>query len=114
MCQKAKHGQLLSHRVAVVDPGEAQHLAATLQRRVQEWTAWQPSYWERPPSGDDYLMRDYGDYVEPWNKIKTWQVPNSLRNVDAECRAVITALYAVQAGQTAASGAPDGSGDQDA
>ena len=109
-----KASELLTHRVAVVDPGEAQHLVATLQRRVQEWTAWQPSYWERPPSGDDYLMRDYGGYVEPWNRNKTWPVPNSLRNVDAECRAVITALYAVQAGQTAASGAPDGSGDQDA
>ncbi len=58
-------------------------------------------------------MRDYGDYVEDWNRIKTWPVPNSLRNVDAECRAVITALYVLQAGQTAASGAPDGSGNQD-
>jgi len=105
--------QLLSKRVAVVDPGEAQSLRATLQRRAQEWTAWQPSYWERPSSGEDYLMRDYGDYVEDRNRVKTWPVPNSLRNVDAECRAVITALYVLQAGQTAASGTPDGNGNQD-
>jgi superfamily II DNA/RNA helicase len=105
--------QLLSKRTAVVDPGEAQSLKATLQRRAQEWTAWQPSYWERPSSGEDYLMRDYGDYVEDRNRVKTWPVPNSLRNVDAECRAVITALYVLQAGQTAASGAPDGNGNQD-
>ena len=102
---------LLTQRVARVDPGEAQSLAKVLARRAREWRTWQRSYWERQEDGSDYLMRRYGEYVDAQNRNTTWPVPNSLRNVDAECSTVITSLYLhddQDSGTLAGNGGQDG------
>jgi hypothetical protein len=89
---------LLEARVEVVDPEERAELDRVVARRLRQWTSWEKSAWVRR-EGDSFLMREYGSYVEPQLRETTWQVPTSLRNVDAECVAVITSLYAVEAAE---------------
>ncbi len=99
--------RILAARVAKVDPNELASLQKILAQRTSEWQHWQRSYWERPREGTDYLMRAYEDYVDGQNRHTTWPVPNSLRNVDAECEMTITSLYAAEAADTAVETAVD-------
>ena len=46
------------------------------------------------------LMRRAGEWVPADIARKSWAVPMSMRDVDAECRASITDRYAVERGTT--------------
>jgi len=92
---------VLEARVTEVDPAETQRLLDLLTRRVQEWTAWErtnwsASSWNRPDQAP--LLRRAGEWVPPAAARISWSTPISMRNVDAECRAEVTPLYAIERG----------------
>jgi hypothetical protein len=86
---------LLSARLNVLikDPGIAQRVQADLkvcfEKRVRQWAAFQPIKWQnyfpKRDSGDRPLMRPYGSPCPPGWMDRSWETPNSLRGVDAEC-----------------------------
>lgn len=86
-------GDLLTARVLVVDPAEADNLDRVFQARFSEWKRWQRIEWTHASDGEVPLMRPAGSYATREEARLSWAVPQSLRNVDAECRAEITTTY---------------------
>ena len=89
----AAAGDLLSARVGAVDPAELDNLQDVFDARHNQWTRWQRIEWSRASDGEIPLMRRAGSYATPEAARLSWPVPESLRNVDAECRAEITTRY---------------------
>lgn len=84
----------LRARVLKVDPEEISSLERVFETRVAEWKRWDRNSWdERSAGGDIPLMRRAGTYASRSVADVSWSVPNSLRNVDAECRAEVTLAY---------------------
>jgi hypothetical protein len=87
---------ILERRVNKVDPEEAAALALVLASRIKEWETRLPGDWRRQTdSSEPGLMYSAGDYADPEQRRRSWAVPTSLRNVDAECQGVITGIYAL-------------------
>jgi len=87
---------LLRDRARIVDREELETLESTLKKRIRQWENWQRTAWRKAANGgQSYLMHEAGSYVDNLNRRTTWSVPMSLRNVDAECQAVITSQYAI-------------------
>lgn len=59
-------------------------------RRVQEWEAYEPidwhNYFPNRDSANQPLIRPYGSPCPPEWVGRSWETPNSLRGVDAECK----------------------------
>jgi hypothetical protein len=59
-------------------------------RRIREWEAYNPMKWHeyfpKRDSGDQPLIRPYGSPCPPEWVGRSWETPNSLRGVDAECK----------------------------
>jgi hypothetical protein len=90
----------LERRLEIVDPDEREELKRVIRTRIDEWKYWERTEWVRSAGGGaSFLMREAGSYVEPKFRRSSWPVPSSLRSVDAECEAVITSLYSVEAAQ---------------
>ena len=86
----------LRDRVTMVDQEEAQALERFLSDRIDEWRRWVPGEWRRQSTADEPgLMYPAGDYADPEERVRSWATPTSLRDVDAECRGVITGIYAL-------------------
>ena len=90
--------QLLQERIAVIAPDEAIRdralgdLKECFVRRLTEWKSFHPKKWSeyfpsKERAGDLPLIRPYGSPcpTDEWAN-QTWETPNSLRGVDAECR----------------------------
>lgn len=93
----------LIRRLEIVDPDEREELKRVVRARLDEWEHWERTEWVRSSEGGgSFLMREAGSYVEPRFRRSSWPVPSSLRNVDAECQAVITSLYSVEAAEESA------------
>lgn len=92
---------LLRERVAAVDSEEVAAVNRFLELRISEWERWLPGEWRRAGSAaEPGLLYSAGDYADPEERVRSWATPTSLRNVDAECRGVITGIYALGAGGT--------------
>jgi len=89
--------RLLEERLEIVDPDELDTFERVMSRRLAEWAQWERTSWVQRPDDDSFLIRQSGSYVADRFRDTSWQVPTSLRNVDAECEAVITSQYAVEA-----------------
>jgi len=65
-------------------------LADCYEKRIREWKRFHPLKWHeyfpKKDSGDQPLLRPYGSPCPPTWEGLTWQTPNSLRGVDAECK----------------------------
>jgi hypothetical protein len=88
---------LLEERAASVDPEEYGQLKAVMEQRLQEWRSWERLDWEAKASSTTTpapLLRFPGRWYPPEVARVSWATPTSLRDVDAECRASITTLYA--------------------
>lgn len=89
---------VLRERVAAVDAEERDTLDRFLDQRIEEWRRWLPGEWRRAGTGaEPGLLYPAGDYADPEERVRSWPTPTSLRNVDAECRGVITGIYALNA-----------------
>ena len=68
------------------------------EKRARQWDGWERTKWEAnpPPWGDPKqgLMRYAGTLPDLNSKATIWDVPTSMRNVDAECRLAISLAYA--------------------
>lgn len=92
---------LLRQRVAAVDPEEIAAVDRFLEQRISEWERWLPGEWRRASAtSEPGLLYAAGDYADPEERVRSWATPTSLRNVDAECRGVITGIYALATGTT--------------
>lgn len=100
--------KLLRDRAAIVDLPELAVLEQTASRRALQWERWERTEWEANAIGGDPLqglMRYAGTLPDLNSKATTWDVPTSVRNVDAECRVQISMAYA-RADSDAAEGQP--------
>jgi Helicase conserved C-terminal domain len=89
--------ELLEARVSVIDTAERENLEAVFAKRYDQWRRWQRIHWTgQGAEGDIPLMRAAGAYASSTTARLSWPVPTSLRNVDAECRAEITAHYLLE------------------
>ena len=87
---------ILRERAALVEPDEASAAEDQLIRILSEWQHWHRAEWEaNPASGDPLngLMRYAGNPAPGDQNATSWEIPTSMRNVDAECRAAITTSY---------------------
>lgn len=90
--------KLLRERALIVDSGEVPTLDRLVEKRARQWDSWERTQWEAnpPPWGDPKqgLMRYAGTLPDLDSKATIWDVPTSMRNVDAECRLAISLAYA--------------------
>ncbi len=92
----AAAADLLSARVRVVDPAELENLEQVFEERHSEWQRWKRIAWSQAGDGEIPLIRPAGSYATREAARLSWPVPQSLRNVDAECRAEITTSYLLE------------------
>lgn len=90
--------ELLRERALIADAGEVPVLEGMADKRARQWDGWERTIWEANPApwGDPKqgLMRFAGTLPDLDSKATIWDVPTSMRNVDAECRLAISLTYA--------------------
>ncbi len=88
--------KIILPRVEAVDKNELQNFERVFKKRAEEWRSWQRNVWE-DRSGDNLpLLRYAGSYASPEKARLSWATPSSMRDVDAQCEAIVTSLYAMQ------------------
>lgn len=81
-------------RVNVVDPDEVNNFEKVFEKRAREWKQWERTRWKGEPQGSDIpQLRVAGAYVSREGSRYSWPTQQSMRNVDAQCQAVVTRLY---------------------
>lgn len=90
--------EFLRERALVADAGEVPVLDRMAAKRARQWEDWERTMWEANPApwGDPKqgLMRFAGTLPDLDSKAPIWDVPTSMRNVDAECQVAISLAYA--------------------
>lgn len=90
--------RLLRERALIADQEEVPVLEKMAEKRARQWAGWERTQWEAnpPPWGDPKqgLMRYAGTLPDLDSRATIWDVPTSMRNVDAECRLAISLAYA--------------------
>ena len=86
---------LVARRADFVDADEKRAVLALFDKRVEEWRSWAPLFWERnKDSGLNIpLLRFPGEHATPDVRLRSWETPTSMRNVDAECDVRVSTLY---------------------
>lgn len=82
-------------RAGIVDQGEVETLKRLIQARRREWAAEELGAWEPGTQQDSPIprLRPAGEFApKEWGGLP-WKTPRSMRNVDAQCQAIVTGLY---------------------
>jgi hypothetical protein len=88
--------QIMLPRVRAVDAMEVDNVERVFARRAAEWRDWQRNDWQSRSGGEIPLLRRAGSYASPEQARLSWSVAQSMRDVDAQCEAIITDLYAME------------------
>jgi hypothetical protein len=94
---------LLHDRAMIVDPDEVVVLERLADARAKQWDIWERTKWSaNVPGGDPQqgLMRYAGTLPDLDSKATIWDIPTSMRNVDAECQLEISTAYIRADGDT--------------
>lgn len=95
---------LLYSRALSIDKKEAPIVRQIATERAKEWLHWERTEWDANPApwGNPLqgLMQYAGTLTDENCKFPIWDVPTSMRNVDAQCRLSITTAYAIDDGET--------------
>lgn len=89
-------GELIAARVRTVDPNEQAVLLKTLERLTKEWAAIGGERYQSVPNAaasSPGLLSPAGSHIDPGARARTWMTPQSMRNVDAGCKVVITKIW---------------------
>ena len=86
--------QIILPRIKAIDPDELPNFTRVFDKRIQQWKSWQRNVWDDRTSKDTPLLLRAGDYVSREQKNLIWSTATSMRDIDAQCDAVITSLYA--------------------
>lgn len=92
--------EVLRARAAISDTADTGPLETVAARREREWARWERTDWSANAVGGNPrqgLMRFAGTSGEPGAGGPVWDVPTSMRSVDAECELRVSALYAMDA-----------------
>jgi Helicase conserved C-terminal domain len=93
---------LLRERAKIADPAELPAVDRMARTRARQWDSWERTMWSAnvfdgdPKQG---LMRFAGTLPDLDSKATIWDVPTSMRNVDAECRLKISLAYNLAAAE---------------
>lgn len=90
--------EILDQRVGFAEPDSQGIVDDTFSRREQEWRRWERTDWDYRVGDANALLYPAGSYISPTLGQFAWPTMQSLRNVDAECQAVITGLYLSEGG----------------
>ncbi|MEK0264870.1 helicase-related protein [Bifidobacterium mongoliense] len=96
--------KILCERAQLTDPSTVKDLRAEANRRKTNWQAWERTEWSANSfdgSTEQGLMR-YAGTLSANTNVLTWDVPTSMRTVDAECSLRITQTYANDDGENGA------------
>ncbi|NNH75580.1 helicase [Nocardia uniformis] len=99
--------ELLEKRAKIADPSELPTLEREQKKRANEWEKWERTSWSANVSGGDPkqgLMRYAGTLPDLSASATMWDIPTSMRNVDAECRLEISLDYNLEDVATAEGG----------
>ncbi len=92
--------RLLRERAEIAEPDEVPVLDRFARDRARQWGGWERTDWDANPApyGDPLqgLMRFAGTLPDLDRRATIWDVPTSMRNVDAECRLEISPAYLLE------------------
>lgn len=97
--------QVLSNRLKLADSSEMDNLNNEVKRRKKEWQKWERTEWSANPDNGcnpiQGLMQFAGTHsAQNAKNSLTWEVPTSMRSVDAECCLQISTTYAQEDGSS--------------
>ena len=86
---------LIIKRLMSIDPNEKKYLLDLLKEKKKNWKVWKYETWTKDSNEDTDigLLHRAGNYLAMENREYTWVTPQSLRDVDAECKMEITRSY---------------------
>jgi len=85
---------IVLERVRRTDSSLEKDVKRVFKKRQDEFSRWERVIWEEKSGTTDVpLLVRAGNYIKAGWVGRSWETPNSLRNVDAACEAVITNLY---------------------
>ncbi len=88
---------ILTNCTSGIDSQEKEDTQKIFELRAKQWQNWKRTQWRTSGLHNEIpLLREAGTYASGEQSRLSWPTPTSMRNVDAECKAQISTLYATE------------------